>query len=84
MSNCCCISAFSTCSKGIGALIWVMVALVVVTLACIMFKKFNVAKHVKGVTDEISSVTKQEGTAPRKSEGSAKSDTLKDLDNFKF
>lgn len=84
MSNCCCISAFSTCSKGIGAIIWVMVALVVVTFACIMFKKLNVAKHVKGVTKEISSVTKQEDTTPRKSDGSSKGDTLKDLDNFKF
>ena len=84
MKNCCCISVFSTCSQGISAIIWVLVALVVVTIACIMFKKLNVAKHVKCVTDDISSVAKQEPEAPKAEQAPKKKDTLKDLDNFNF
>lgn len=84
MKNCCCVSVFSTCSQGISAIIWVLVALVVVTIACILFKKLNVAKHVKGVTDDISNATKQEPAAPKVEQAPQKKDTLKDLDNFNF
>ena len=46
--------------------------------------QLNVAKHVKGVTDDISNATKQEPAAPKVEQAPQKKDTLKDLDNFNF
>ena len=79
MKNCCCVSMFSTCSKGLNVVFTIFIILVVITLACIMFKKLNVAKHVSGVKKDITSTAKDNNEQPEE-----KKYELKDLYNFKF